>query len=165
MHMAETHYRLVVEEHGSAEQKERVNGTERQWHSRRTRKGGRGAAELRWELLDALAAKCQMGSTTDPRVTKLRAGTPSPPPETPAAAATPAAATPASVERRQGTTCQIGVTLNNGACAQAGCEKNNGTYGCITGGVRLCVVSGEDSCINKHLRGAGELKKRMCNVE
>ena len=164
MHMAETHYRLVIEENGSLAQKVRVNGTDRQWHNRTTRKGGQGADELRWELLDALAAKCQVGSTTDPRVTNLRAGTPSPPPETPAAAATPAAATPASVERRQGTTCQIGHSITKGRCGMEGCTKNHCSFGCVTHGVRLCMGNGADSCMNKHLRGAGEIKKYVGDV-
>ena len=45
-----------------------------------------------------------------------------------------------------------------------GCKANRCSFGCTTHGVRLCIVGGEDSCMNKHLRGAGEIKKRMCDV-
>ena len=45
-----------------------------------------------------------------------------------------------------------------------GCKKERCPFGCTTCGVRLCMGGGEDSCMNKHLRGAGKPKKRMCDV-
>ena len=166
MGLADTHYRLVIEAHGSLEQKERVNGKDRNWHNAMTRVGGQRSDDLRWELLDALADKCQLGSTTDPRVTNLRAGSPPTVPAVSPGAATAAPGTPTPpplelpLERRQGTSCQVGKAAVPGHCAQEGCTKYRAVFGCVTHGVRLCMDHGE-SCFNKHLRGAGVIKKFM----
>ena len=82
MGQADTHYRLAIEEHGTLEQKEAVNGTNREWVNlnqygkRGKREGGQRADDLRWELLDQLAENANFGTEGDPHVTNLRRGTP-----------------------------------------------------------------------------------------
>ena len=58
----------------------------------------------------------------------------------------------------------MGEAVEKGRCAQVGCKKNRVAFGCATHGMRLCMGGG-DSCFNKHLRGVGQLKKRMCDVD
>ena len=96
MHQADTHYRLVIEEHGTTEMKVEINGTNRDWvnlnefgkHGKR--QGGKRTDDLRWELLDQLAENAHFGTEGDPHVTNLRRGAPIRLPAVPATPTAPA---------------------------------------------------------------------------
>ena len=77
----------------------------------------------------------------------------------------PAARTPATAnacrphQRRDA--CQLGVATKQGMCGMEGCTSKFATTGCKTCGYRFCMVS----CLNKHLRGEGALKRLRTAIE
>ena len=166
-HQADTHYRLVIETHGSDEQKLRVNGSNRDWYKMNEygkpegRTGGQRADDLRWELLEQIGELAQFGTVGDPQVQNLRRGSPVviTPAKTPTAAgAGPSAAASDGqyrVARWQGDEHAIGRAATRGKCALVDCPFKRGArqagFGCTKCGKRFCGFT----CYNRHVNEHG----------
>ena len=179
-HQACTHFRLVIDAHGTPEQKREING----WRGDDgKRHGGLRTDDLRWMLMAQLAENAQFGTEGDPRVCNLRRGsiskqqqaataareTPSPvpmagrgsrsslsgsPPESVAEEdESRAGAVPTAAERRQGCAHVLGQAEERGRCVM--CRHEHAGCGCKTCGVRLCGPGSDQgfACINSHLDG------------
>ena len=84
---------------------------------------------------------------------------PSPPPQQPAAR-TPATEGATSAGR-QLCDCQGGVATKAGVCGMEGCNNKSAMSGCRTAGYRFCLWS----CMNRHMKGFGKLKRQKIEVE
>jgi hypothetical protein len=75
----------------------------------------------------------------------------------------PGDATPRTQPRTQAPrdVCQLGVATTQGTCGIKGCKNQNCMSGCRMCGYRFCMVK----CMNKHLRGEGELKRLRDEIE
>jgi hypothetical protein len=163
---ADTHHRLVIETHGSAEQKLRVNGSNRNWNKldaygkAEGRTGGQRADDLRWELLEEIAKVAQFGSVGDPQVQNLQRGRPVVITPAKPTAADPGPSGAASdgqyrVARWQGDEHAIGRPVNKGKCALVDCQfvkgGENARLGCTCCGKRFCGFT----CYNRHVNEHG----------
>ena len=126
--MAETHFRLVIEEHGTPEQKREING----WLDEDgKRHGGKRADDLRWMLMEELAEGAHFGVEGDPRVCNLRRGTPTPVARDEEECSDEGSAGPVYttkvVEMKQGDEHVWRVAATRGMCAIKGCKRFEGT--------------------------------------
>ena len=62
---------------------------------------------------------------------------------------------------RQLCDCQGGVATTRGVCGMEGCSNKDCYSGCRTAGYRFCLWS----CMNRHMKGFGKLKRQKIEVE
>ena len=165
-HQADTHYRLVIETYGDAEQKLKVNGSHRNWYKMNKygkvegRTGGQRADELRWDLLESMSEIAQFGSVGDPQKQNMRRGAPVLITPAKPTAADPGPSGAASdgqyrVTRWQGDEHAIARPKIAGKCALVDCPFSRGDrfarMGCRCCGKRFCGFT----CFNRHVNEHG----------